>query len=68
VDIALLPTGDKYTMDNAEATEATLAIKPKITIPMHTWDTDPQKFKKKVEAKSHVKVMVLEKGEERQLK
>jgi L-ascorbate metabolism protein UlaG (beta-lactamase superfamily) len=68
VDIALLPTGDKYTMDNAEAAEATLAIKPKIAMPMHMWDTDPQKFKKKVEAKSRIKVMVLEKGEELQLK
>jgi len=68
VDIALLPTGDKYTMDNAEAAEATLAIKPKTAIPMHTWGTDPQEFKKKVEAKSHIKVMALEKGEEYQLK
>ena len=68
VDIALLPTGDKYTMDNAEAAEATLAIKPKTAIPMHTWDTDPQEFKKRVEAKSRIKVIVLEKGEEHQLK
>jgi len=68
VDIALLPTGDKYTMDNAEAAEAALAIKPKTAIPMHTWDTDPLEFKKKVEAKSRIKVIVLEKGEELQLK
>jgi len=68
VDVALLPTGDKYTMDNVEAAEAALAIKPKIAIPMHTWDTDPQEFKRKVETKSNIKVMVLEKGEEYQLK
>ena len=55
-------------MDNAEAAEAALVIKPKTAIPMHTWSTDPQEFKKKVEAKSHIKVMVLEKGEEHQLK
>ena len=68
VDIALLPTGDKYTMDNVEATEAALAIKPKTAIPMHTWDTDPREFKRKAEAKSKINVIVLEKGEELQLK
>ncbi len=68
VDVALLPTGDKYTMDNVEAAEAALAIKPEIAIPMHMWDTDPQEFKSEVEAKSKVSVMVLEKGEELQLK
>jgi L-ascorbate metabolism protein UlaG (beta-lactamase superfamily) len=68
VDIALLPTGDKYTMDNVEAAEAALAIKPRTAIPMHTWDTDPQEFKKEVEAKSRINVVVLEKGKELQLK
>jgi len=68
VNVALLPTGDKYTMDNAEAAEATLAVKPKTAIPMHIWDTDPREFKKKVEAKSRINVVVLEKGEEFQLK
>jgi L-ascorbate metabolism protein UlaG (beta-lactamase superfamily) len=67
VDIALLPTGDKYTMDNVEAVEAALAIRPKIAIPMHTWDTDPQEFKREVEAKSKVNVAVLGKDEELQL-
>ena len=37
VDVALLPTGDKYTMDNAEGAEAAMLIKPKVVIPMHTW-------------------------------
>ena len=68
VDVALLPTGDKYTMDNVEAAEAALAIRPKIAIPMHMWDTDPQEFKRKVEAKSKINVVVMEKGEELQLK
>jgi len=67
VDIALLPTGNKYTMDNAEAAKAAVAIKPKTVIPMHSWDTDHKEFKKKVEAKSNIKVQVLEKGEEFQL-
>ena len=64
IDVALLPTGDKYTMDNVEAAEATVAIDPEFVIPMHRWDTDPQKFKKIVEAKSKVKVVLLKDGEE----
>jgi len=68
VDVALLPTGDKYTMDNVEAAEAALAIKPETVIPMHMWDTDPQEFKRKVEAKSKINVVILKKGEEFQIK
>ncbi len=68
VDVALLPTGDRYTMDNVEAAEAALAIKPKTAIPMHTWDTDPHEFKRKVEAKSKINIVVMKKGEELQLK
>jgi L-ascorbate metabolism protein UlaG (beta-lactamase superfamily) len=64
VDVALLPTGNKYTMDNAEAAKAAVAINPKVVIPIHRWETDPEEFKKKVEAKSHIRVVVLEKGEE----
>jgi L-ascorbate metabolism protein UlaG (beta-lactamase superfamily) len=30
IDLALLPTGDKYTMDNTEAAEAAIAISPKL--------------------------------------
>jgi L-ascorbate metabolism protein UlaG (beta-lactamase superfamily) len=64
VDVALLPTGNKYTMDNTEAAEAAISIKPKIAVPMHTWNTDPQEFKEKVEAKSRVRVILLGDGEE----
>jgi L-ascorbate metabolism protein UlaG (beta-lactamase superfamily) len=67
IDLALLPTGNKYTMDNAEAAEATLAIKPKTVMPMHTWETDRNEFKKKVEVKSKTKVVLLQEGEEYQL-
>ena len=67
VDVVLLPSGGTYTMDNAEAAEAAMAIKPKIVIPMHRWDTNPEEFKKKVEANSNIKVMVLQEGEEFQL-
>ncbi|MFW9768618.1 MAG: MBL fold metallo-hydrolase, partial [Candidatus Thorarchaeota archaeon] len=46
VDVALLPCGDTYTMDNKDAAEATLLINPKAVIPMHTWDKSVDDFKK----------------------
>lgn len=64
VDVALLPTGDKYTMDNVEAADAALLIKPKVVIPMHTWEKDPKEFKERVETNSDIKVAVLELDEE----
>jgi L-ascorbate metabolism protein UlaG (beta-lactamase superfamily) len=67
VDLALLPTGDKYTMDNAEAAEAAIALKPKTAIAMHTWETNREPFKKKVEADSETRVLLLREGEEYRL-
>ena len=67
VDVALLPSGGTYTMDNVDAAEAALAINTKIAIPMHRWDTDPEEFKKKVEANSNIKVVLLREGEEYQV-
>jgi L-ascorbate metabolism protein UlaG (beta-lactamase superfamily) len=64
VDLALLPTGDKYTMDNDEAAKAAIAIKPKTAMAMHTWETDREEFKRKVEANSNTKVVLLKEGEE----
>ena len=64
VDVALLPTGDKYTMDNTEAAEAALAIKPRVAMVMHTWGKDPGEFKKRVEANSKIKAVLLQEGEE----
>jgi L-ascorbate metabolism protein UlaG (beta-lactamase superfamily) len=67
IDLALLPTGDKYTMDNAEAAEAATAINPKTAMAMHTWEKDRGEFKRKVEANSNTKVVLLQEGEEFQL-
>lgn len=64
VDVAMLPTGDTYTMDNSEAAEAAMIINPKIAIPMHRWNTDPEDFRKRVEARSKVSVKILREGEE----
>jgi L-ascorbate metabolism protein UlaG (beta-lactamase superfamily) len=51
-------------MDNPEAAEAALAIRPDVAIPIHRWDTSPEAFKKKVESSSDIKVVILEPGEE----
>lgn len=67
IDVAFLPSGDTYTMDNNDAAEAALAFKPKIVIPMHRWDTDPGQLKSKVESASDVKVMLLKPGDEYKL-
>ena len=67
IDLALLPTGDKYTMDSKEAAEAVALIKPKLAMAMHTWDTNREEFKKQVEALSKTKVILLQEGEEYQL-
>ena len=64
IDVALLPSGDTYTMDSMEAAEAAILIKPKVAIPMHLKDSDPEVFKKEVEAKSSTKVVILRNGEE----
>ncbi len=67
VDVALLPSGDTYTMDNIDAAQAALAFKPKAVIPMHRWSTTPVELKSKVEAESKVKVVLLKEGEEYQV-
>ena len=68
ISLALLPSGGTYTMDNSEAAEAALAINPEIAIPMHRWSSSPEAFRKKVESSSDIKVVVLEPGEEYEVK
>lgn len=67
VDVALLPSGDTYTMDNVDAADAAIAIDPRIAIPMHRWSTKPEDFKKRVEAESNIKVILLREGDEYQV-
>lgn len=63
-DVALFPIGGTFTMDIHEAVDAAIEIKPRILIPMHfTLDSQPQKFKTKLEAISDIKVAVLRIGE-----
>ncbi|MCQ1534650.1 MBL fold metallo-hydrolase [Methanosarcina sp. KYL-1] len=56
-DVALLPIGGTYTMDEEEAARAAVAISPKVVIPMHYGnaggiDADPEKFKTLVHGKN----------------
>jgi len=67
IDVALLPSGGTYTMDNEEAALAAIAINPKAVIPMHRWDTNPEELKKRVEANSKIKVLLLKEGEQHQI-
>jgi len=63
IDVALLPIGGTFTMDIQEAVEAAIAINPYVVIPMHHLKANPQEFKKKVEAKTNIKVVPLKIGE-----
>jgi len=63
-DIALMPVSGTYVMTADQALKATLAIKPKLAIPMHYGaivgnEEDAQKFKKGLEGK--VEVLILPK-------
>ena len=64
IEAAFLPIGGReFTMNLSDAVGATLAIQPKVAIPMHWFETDPQEFKSQVEKRSDVKVKVLQIGE-----
>ncbi|WP_292377777.1 MBL fold metallo-hydrolase [Methanosarcina sp. UBA289] len=65
-DVALLPIGGIYTMDEEEAASAAAAISPKYVIPMHygkpdVTDGDPEKFKALVHGKNpDINVIILD--------
>lgn len=59
IDLVLIVSGGTYTMDNDEAADAVLAMKPKMAIPQHIWDTNPSEFKEKIESTSGIIVKVL---------
>ncbi len=63
IDVALLPCGDTYTMDNKDAAEATRLIKPKVVIPMHTWDKSVDDFKSGI-SDTNTEFVSLKEGEE----
>ena len=61
LDIALLPIGGNYTMDEEEAARAvTQTLKPRIAIPMHygfATGGDPNKFKQLVGSAARVEIV-----------
>lgn len=61
--LAILPIGDKFTMNLDEAIETAQIISPKTVIPMHLRESNPEEFKEKLEAISTIEVVRLEEGE-----
>jgi len=65
-DVALLPIGGTYTMDEEEAASAVAVISPKVAIPMHYGKLEgtngnPEKFKTFVQGKNpDIKVIILD--------
>ena len=65
-DVALLPIGGTYTMDEEEAASAAAAISPKVVIPMHYGspgeiDGNPERFKTLVHSKNpDINVIILD--------
>jgi L-ascorbate metabolism protein UlaG (beta-lactamase superfamily) len=62
VDIAFIPVSGTYVMTAEEAVKATLAIKPKLAIPMHFGtivgdEKDALRFKKGLEGKLEVRIL-----------
>ncbi len=66
--LALLPCDGTFTMDGPEVVEAILAINPQHVIPMHSGQSDLEKIKKDVEAKSKIKVVLLRPVEQFEIK
>ncbi len=64
IDVALLPIMGRAVMDLDEAVEAAVAINPKVAIPMHRRGMSAEEFKEKVEARSGVRVLAIEPGDE----
>ena len=62
IDVAMLPIGGTYTMNENEAASAAKVIKPKIVIPMHCADEiissgDPQTFRHLADKISKVNIL-----------
>ena len=50
-------------MPRGEAVEAAIGIGPEMVMPIHWRDSDPEEFKAKVEARSDLKVILMQTGE-----
>lgn len=63
IDVALLPIDGTFTMNVNEAIALVKAIKPKVVIPMHNRNVNPEDFKVRCEASTDIKVVPLQPGE-----
>ncbi len=63
ITLALIPIMGRATMDVDEAVEAAIGIAPEMAIPVHWRDSDPEEFRAKVEARSDLKVVLMQAGE-----
>jgi L-ascorbate metabolism protein UlaG (beta-lactamase superfamily) len=64
ITLALLLIMGRAVMDIDEAVEAAIGIEPEMVMPMHWRSSDHQEFKRKVEARTDLKVVLMEEGEE----
>jgi len=64
IDVALLPIMGRAVMDLDEAVEAALAINPKIAVPVHRRGMSAEEFKEKVEARSDIRALAIDPGDE----
>jgi L-ascorbate metabolism protein UlaG (beta-lactamase superfamily) len=68
IDVALIPIGGHYTMDQEDAATAAELLDADTVIPMH-YDTfppieaDPARFKAEVESRTSSEVVILKPGE-----
>ena len=63
IDIAFLPIGGTYTMDIGEACQAVKTIQPKIVIPMHFLQANPEELKKLLDSEKQIQVAIIKPGE-----
>ncbi len=73
LDIALLPVGDRFTMDTQQAVKAVKWLKPDIVIPMHfgtfpILSQDPSDFNNIIKEKTEAECLILKPGETKEIK
>ena len=65
IDVAFIPIDGKFTMTVEEAINASIAINPRIVVPIHDMgNADPEIFKNRLESISNIKVQILKIGGE----
>ena len=63
IDIAMLPIGNKFTMSIEEAMKVAKIINPRIVIPMHNHENNPNDLKELIEKHTNITCIALEMGD-----